>query len=65
MVEIISLIAAPVLAVITPILSGYLGIGFLYFSSNNPSLANCFFNFSNATNKLPIPSSNISSTYIW
>jgi len=44
--DIISLIAAPVLAVITPILVGYLGISFLWASSNKSSLANLFFNFS-------------------
>ena len=61
-VEIISFIAAPVLAVTTPILVGYLGISFLYFLSNKPSLANFSFNYSKALYKLPIPSSIISST---
>ena len=46
-VEIISLIAAPVDAVITPIRSGNLFIFCLYTSSNKPSVLSFFFNSSN------------------
>ena len=42
-VDMISFIAAPSLAVTTPILLGYLGITFLCSKSNNPSCCNLFF----------------------
>ena len=47
-VDIISLIAAPVGAVIIPIRIGKRGIGFLYSFLNKPSASNFFFNFSNS-----------------
>ena len=61
-VVIISLIAAPVDAVITPTFLGNLGIGFLCASSKYPFSISSFFNFSNSKYKLPIPSSSIFST---
>ena len=63
-VDNISLIAAPVGAVIIPILLGILGIAFLCSSLNKPSLANFSFNFSNSIYKAPNPSTSILSTYI-
>ena len=61
-VDKISLIAAPVDAVIIPILLGYFGIGFLCDSSNNPSASNFFFSFSYSIYKFPKPSISILST---
>jgi len=64
-VDKISFIAAPVGAVIIPIFLGILGIFFLCASANKPSFSSFFFNSSNATYKLPTPSSSRVSTYIW
>ena len=61
---IISLITAPVFDVKTPIVFGINGIGFLYFSSNKPSLLSLFFSSSYATYKSPRPSSFIAFAYI-
>ena len=58
-VEWISRIAAPVLAVKTAIFFGNLGIDFLFALSKQPSSVNFFFNASNFWYKFPIPSNCI------
>ena len=52
---IISLTAAPVLAVIIPILLGNFGKALLYFSSKIPSSLSSFFNLWNSSKSSPIP----------
>ena len=64
-VDIISLTAAPVGAVMTPIFLGTLLILCLCSGLNNPSSPSFFFSFSKRTYKFPRPSNSSESTYIW